>query len=92
MAVELHRCGNGWIKGPHPCWIVEKALQDAGVDYQVKAGPLLPRSRRTAVIEGTGQNRYPAIRLEDGTWWRDESRRMAEEIRAGKLSTSPPAT
>ena len=45
------------------------------------------RSRRTAVIEGTGQSGVPAIELEDGTWYREESAQMAKAIRAGKFST-----
>ena len=35
MAVKLHRCRNLWVKGPHPCWKVQKALDDAGVNYEV---------------------------------------------------------
>ena len=31
MAVKLHRCGNMWAKfGAHPCWTVQKALDDTG--------------------------------------------------------------
>ena len=26
MAIKLHRCGAMWMKGPHPCWKVQKAL------------------------------------------------------------------
>ena len=25
MAIKLHRCKNLWVKGPHPCWNVQKA-------------------------------------------------------------------
>ena len=33
MAVKLHRCPNIWAKLPgHPCWRVQKALDDQGVD------------------------------------------------------------
>ena len=36
MAVKLHRCGNMWIKlDGHPCWRVQKALDEAGVEYEV---------------------------------------------------------
>jgi hypothetical protein len=60
--------------------------RQAGVPYEiVKETPLL-RSRRTAVIAGTGQSRLPAIQLDDGSWYRKESSEMAEEIRAGVLS------
>jgi hypothetical protein len=93
MAVKLHRCGNQWLKiGAHPCWRVEKALIDAGVEYERIPGPLA-RGRRELVIRNTGQRMYPAIEFEDGTWYREQSRAMAERIRAGKLreSASAPA-
>jgi hypothetical protein len=82
MPVELHRCGTPWKFGP--CWRVQKALDDEGIHYEVVRGPRRPRNR-TAVIEGTGQALYPAIRFEDGSWYRDESKEMARAIRAGRL-------
>jgi hypothetical protein len=51
----------------------------------VKA-PTYPRRRRKEVVEHTGQHLLPAIELEDGTWWREDSRDMAAAIRSGKLS------
>lgn len=86
MTVRLHRCGLTWLKtDTHPCWRVEKALQEAGIEYEIVTEPKLARSRREDVIEHTGQNLLPAIEFEDGTWYRDESQRMAERIRAGRL-------
>jgi hypothetical protein len=88
MAVKLHRCPHLWANfGKHPCWTVQKALDDTGVEYEIvkEAWPI--RSRRTAVIEGTGQSGVPAIELEDGTWYREESADMAKAIRAGKFSS-----
>jgi len=38
------------------------------------------------VIEGTGQALYPAIRFDDGSWHREESREMARTIREGRLT------
>ena len=33
MAIKLHRCSNVWFKiGGHPCWRVQKALVDEGID------------------------------------------------------------
>jgi hypothetical protein len=94
MAVKLHRCRLQWLKiGAHPCWRVEQALIDAGVDYQTVPGPV-SRRKRDPIVEHTGQSRYPAIELEDGTWYREESKAMAQRIRAGKLgepSTDQPA-
>jgi hypothetical protein len=85
MAVKLHRCGSQWVKiKGHPCWKVEKALMDMGVDYERVPGPR-PKGERTDVIEGTGQQKYPAIQFEDGSWYREESKDMAQTIRDGKL-------
>jgi glutathione S-transferase len=92
VAVKLHRCSTLWAKtNGHPCWRVQRALDEAGVPYEiVKETPLL-RGRRTAVIAGTGQSKLPAIQLEDGSWYRKESSEMAEEIQAGVLSDRTPA-
>jgi hypothetical protein len=88
MAIKLHRCTSQWAKIPgHPCWRVEKALQDAGVEYERVPGPRR-KDEREAIIAGTGQKLYPAIQYEDGTWYREQSKDMAARIRAGKLGTS----
>jgi hypothetical protein len=86
MAIKLHRCSNQWVKlSGHPCWRVEKELIDAGIEYERVPGPLR-RSKRTAVKEGTGQESYPAIQFEDGTWYREGSKEMARRIREGRLN------
>jgi hypothetical protein len=86
MAVKLHRCPNVWVKiGGHPCWRVQKALDEQGIAYEVVPGPWPGRKNRTAVKEGTGQPLYPAIQFEDGSWYREESADMAQTIREGKL-------
>jgi hypothetical protein len=82
MAVKLHRCRTPWKFGP--CWTVQKALDDQGIDYAVVRGPWRPRNR-VAVIEGTGQPLYPAIQFDDGRWYREESREMARTVREGRL-------
>ena len=82
MGVTLHRCGTPWKFGP--CWRVQNALDDQGIRYEVVAGPWRPKNR-TVVLEGTGQPLYPAIRFEDGSWYRDESKEMARTIREGRL-------
>lgn len=88
MAVKLHRCSITWLKiGAHPCWRVQKALDEQGVDYEVVKGPLRDRS---GVEEISGQKKYPVIEFEDGRSYRDESARMAERIRAGNLFDSGP--
>ena len=93
MALKLHRCGNIWIKlNAHPCWRVQKALDDMGVDYEIVKESWPGRKGRTAVIDGTGQNGLPAIELEDGSWYRKDSADMAREIRAGKFGSPEQAT
>ena len=85
MAAKLHRCGNLWVKLPaHPCWKVQKALDEAGVEYEVVAGPFR-RGKRDDLERLTGQRLYPAIEFEDGTVYREESKQMAARIEAGEL-------
>lgn len=87
MAVKLHRCSTLWVKiGAHPCWRVQKALDEAGVDYELVKHPSFPRSKRTAYIELTGgESTLPAIELEDGTLIRGESQDLATRVREGRL-------
>jgi glutathione S-transferase len=83
MAIKLHRCSLMWVKiGAHPCWKVQKALDEQGVDYEVVGEPV---RNRDAVKELSGQSKYPVIEFEDGRVYREESKDMAERIRAGKL-------
>jgi hypothetical protein len=85
MGVKLHRCSNHWVKvAGHPCWKIEKALVDMGVDFELALGPVR-RSKRGFMEEHTGQRKYPAIEFENGTWYREESKDMERTIRAGKL-------
>lgn len=93
MAVKLHRCPNTWIKlGGHPCWRVQKALDESDVEYEVVAGPWPSRKKRTALLEGTKQTAYPAIQFDDGTWYREESKEMERTIRDGRLEEKRAAT
>jgi hypothetical protein len=85
MAVKFHRCSWQWVKMKgHPCWRVEKALMDMGVEYERVPGPQ-SKSKRDVVFEGTGQRLYPDIQFEDGSWYREPSKDMEATIRAGKL-------
>ena len=87
MAIRLHRCSKGWLKQEwEPCWKVEKALIDMGIEYEAVHGPWL-RSKRKVVTANTGQSAYPAIEFEDGTWYREESADMAATIRDGRLDS-----
>lgn len=85
MAVKLHRCSVTWAKfGAHPCWKVQKALDEQGVEFEVVAGPLRP-GKRNDLEQLSGQRKYPVVEFEDGRVYRDESTDMAARIRAGKL-------
>ena len=45
MSVKLHTCGVTWLKiDAHPCWTVEKALKERGVDFEAVREPTYPRS------------------------------------------------
>ena len=85
--VTLHCCNFMWIKGPHPCAKVRKALDDAGVPYEMVHHSKL-RSRRDDLRARTGQSVVPAIEFADGRSYRAESGDMAERIAAGKLDES----
>jgi len=88
MAVKLHRCPVMFAKmGGHPCWKVQKALDEQGVEYEVVKGPLLP-GRRKELERISGQSKYPAIEFEDGTVYREESKLMVAKIEAGELRPS----
>jgi hypothetical protein len=85
MVVKLHRCPNIWVKLPgHPCWKVQKALDEQGVDYEIVKEEW--RGDRTNTVEHTGQKKYPWVEFEDGSVYREESKDMAETIRAGRLN------
>ncbi len=87
MAVKLHRCSNTWVKiNAHPCWKVQKALDEKGVDYEIVKHPAFPRGRRTELEGATGQNRLPVIELEDGRMIREESKDLVAKIEAGEFS------
>jgi hypothetical protein len=85
MAVKLYRCSVQWSKHTrHPCLVVEKALIDAGIDYERVPGPVR-KGKRDVMVAGTGQRLYPAIQFENGTWYREESNEIAQTIAEGRL-------
>jgi glutaredoxin len=88
MAIKLHRCSNMWVKlSGHPCWKVQKALDEQGIEYEVVKGPQR-KSKRDGLEQLSGQRTYPVIEFEDGSAYRDESNAMAERIRSGQLGTT----
>lgn len=86
MAIKLHRCGVTWLKiDAHSCWKVEKALKERGIDYEPVNEPTFPRGKRTTIKEHTGQSLLPVLELDDGTWIREESGVLVEQIESGKF-------
>ncbi|MSO41011.1 MAG: hypothetical protein EXQ70_03815 [Solirubrobacterales bacterium] len=86
MPVKLHRCGVMWVKiDAHPCWAVQKALDEKGIDYEIVKEATFPRSKRTEVTEKTGQSLLPVLELDDGRWIREDGKTLAAKIRSGEL-------
>jgi glutathione S-transferase len=88
--IKLHRCSGTFVKGPHPCWQVQKALDERGVPYEIVKHPAFPRGRRKDLIAKTGQDRLPAVELDDGSIIRMESKDLAAAIRNGSLFPASP--
>ena len=85
MAVKLHRCSLMFFKMDlHPCWKVQKALDEQGIDYEVVKEPAR-RGARSDLEALSGQKVLPVIEFEDGTAYRAESKEMAQRIRDGRL-------
>ena len=85
MAVTLRCCPLTWMRlSGHPCERVRRALDEAGIDYDVVKEPFR-KSRRTDLVRLTGQLKMPAIEFDDGSALREESADMAARIRAGRL-------
>ena len=85
MAIKLHRCSNIWVKlQGHPCWKVQSALDEQGIEFEIVTGPLR-KGKRDELEQLSGQRAYPVIQFEDGSVYREESKAMAATIRAGKL-------
>jgi glutathione S-transferase len=71
------------IKG-HPCWRVQKALDEKGVDYELVKHPAR-RGRREEIEQLSGQRKLPVLELDDGRFVREESKDLESKIRAGEL-------
>jgi len=85
MTIKLHRCRATFAKSAgHPCWRVQKALDDAGIAYEVVKQPFR-KSKRTELYQRSGQRLVPAIEFEDGSILREESEELAARISEGRL-------
>ena len=90
MAIKLHRCSNLWVKvGGHPCWKVQKALDETGTSYEIVKHKYF--GGRPEMVQLSGQKKFPVIEFEDGSVYREESNDMASTIRAGRLAEKRPA-
>ena len=89
MAIILHRCRATFVKlDGHPCWRVQKALDEQGIEYTLAKGPAR-KSKRDELERISGQRLYPVIEFVDGNTYHAESVAMAERILAGKLFEGP---
>ena len=94
MTVRLHRCPNEWVKlSGHPCWKVQKALDEAGIEYELVKGPLRP-GKRDDLESLSGQRKYPVIEFEDGSFYRGltHRRRAARAVSSRVAPGKPTAT
>jgi len=84
--VKLHRCSYTFLHiDRDPCWKVERALKEQGVDYEVvKHG--YGKGKRPDVETLSGQSKLPVLELSDGQVYRAESDEMAARVRTGGVS------
>ena len=86
MALKLHPCNWGWFKlNVHPCWKVQKALDESGIAYELVEHPAFPPSRRNELEALSGQRKLPVLEFDDGRVLREESADMAARVREGRL-------
>jgi glutathione S-transferase len=84
--VTLHRCPFTFLHTDHDaCWKVQQALEEQGIEYEIRKEWGFPRGRRRALIEKSGQKLLPVIEFADGSVYREESSDMAATVRAGTL-------
>lgn len=84
--IKLHRCPNELVRiRAHPCHRVQKALDAAGIDYEVVKHPWRPE-QRDELEQLSGQRKLPVIEFENGATYRQESKDMAARIAAGLLA------
>src|SRR5215212_4366090 len=87
MAIKLHRCPVTFAKTKgHPCWKVQSALDEAGVDNELDKQPLF-RWNRKEYQKATGVNVLPALEFVDGTCLREESAERGARIKGGRRPT-----
>ena len=84
--VKLHRCSYTFLHTDlDACWRVQRALDEQGVEYEVvKHG--FGKGKRPKIEALSGQNKLPVLEVQGGEVYREESKEMAERIRAGHFA------
>jgi glutathione S-transferase len=86
--VILHRCRYTWIRSEFDaCRIVQNALDEAHVPYEVKKADRW-RRKRDDIFAMSGQRFVPMIEFSDGSVYRAESKVMGKVIKRHKLYDS----
>ena len=90
MAVKLHRCPRLWAKVLATSVLARpEGARRHGRRVRDRQGAVAAAQHAARiVIDGTGQSAVPAIELEDGTWYREQSAEMERAIRAGRLGSA----
>ena len=84
--VTLHRCPFTFLHSDlDSCWKVQRALDEQGIEYEIRKEWAFPRGRRGTIIEKSGQQMLPVIEFADGSTYREESSDMAATVRDGAL-------
>ena len=87
--VKLHRCQFTFLHVDlDACWVVEKALKEQEIDYEIVKHNGLKKKSRPELESLSGQKMLPVIEFEDGSTYREESKAMAATIRDGRLFES----
>jgi glutathione S-transferase len=84
--VKLHRCSYTFLHTDlDACWRVQRALDEQGVEYEVvKHG--FGKGKRPKIEALSGQGKLPVLEVQGGEVYREESKEMAERIRAGHFA------
>ena len=90
MAVKLHRCGgmpgSRWTATPAGGSRRRWATRPGWSTSWSSTPPSRARQAQGVHLQLTGQDRLPAIELEDGTVIREESAALVARIREGRLA------
>lgn len=84
--VKLHRCSYTFLHTDiDACWRVQRALDEQGIEYEVvKHG--FGKGKRPKIEALSGQSKLPVLEVQGGEVYREESKEMAERIRAGHFA------